>query len=476
MLHGRHGERETLERLIGAVRHGESRALVVEGDAGVGKSALLADVCAHATGCRVARAAGVQSEMELAFAGLHQLCAPLLDRLDRLPEPQRDALAIAFGLAGGDAPDRFFVGLAVLGLLAEVASERPLMCLVDDAQWLDQASAQTLGFVARRLVAESVALVFAAREDNDALAGLPRLRVEGLADADAHALLRSVVAGPLDDRVAERIVAETGGNPLALLELPRGLLAGEFGVSGPLAGRIEDSFQRRLEELPAATRRLLLVAAAEPVGDPALVWRAAQQLGIATDAAAPAAGWLTIGTHVHFRHPLVRSAVYGAAAPDERRAVHEALAEATDPELDPDRRAWHRAQAAAGPDEAVATELERSAGRAQARGGLAAAGAFLERAVALTADPARRARRALAAAQAQHDAGVSRAGPARRPPSAARWTSSTAPAPSACGPGWSSPAAAAPARRSCCCAPPGGWGRSTRSSPVRPTWRRSGPR
>ena len=417
MLHGRQRERATLDGLLNAVRAGESRALVIEGEAGVGKSALLDHLRERATGCRVTRAAGVQSEMELAFAGLHQLCAPMLDRLDRLPGPQRDALATAFGLARAEAPDRFFVGLAVLSLLSEVADERPLVCIVDDAQWLDLASVETLGFVARRLLGESVALVFAVRDGIalETLTGLPRMHVEGLSPEDAGALLRSVILGPLDERVAERIVAETRGNPLALLELPRGLstaqLAGGFGlpVTGPLAGRIERSFQRRLEELPSAARWLLLIAAAEPVGDPSLVWRAARRLGIDAEEAAAtttAADLVTLGTHVRFRHPLARSAVYRGAPMDERRAVHEALAEETDAATDPDRRAWHRAQAAAGPDDTVAAELERSAGRAQARGGLAAAAAFLERAMALTGDARLRTRRALAAAQAAHDAGA----------------------------------------------------------------------
>src|SRR3954464_15559064 len=315
-LLGRRRECEALDRLVATVRAGRSAVLVIRGEAGVGKSALLTYLVERASGCRIARAAGVHSEMELAFAGLHQLCAPMLDRVDRLPQPQRDALATAFGLAHGDAPDRFFVGLAVLSLLSEAAVDQPLVCLVDDAQWLDRASAQTLGFVARRLLAESVALVFAVRDgtEHEALAGLPRLRVDGLSEADAHALLRSVIPGPLDEPVADRIVAETRGNPLALLELPRGLttaqLAGGFGVpdARPLSGRIEDSFQRRLEELPAQTRRLLLGGPPEPGGDAAVVWRAAGQLGIAADAAVPAtaAGLLTLSSHVHFRHPLVR--------------------------------------------------------------------------------------------------------------------------------------------------------------------------
>ena len=413
-LTGRRSECEVLDRLIEAVRAGESRALVVRGEPGVGKTALLDYLVEQASGCRVARAAGVQSEMELAFAGLHQLLAPMLDRLERLPVPQRDALRTAFGVSPGPAPDRFFVGLAVLSLLSEVAEEQPLICLVDDEQWLDRASAQVLAFVARRLEAESVGLVFAARVPSDDLAGLPELVVEGLREGDARALLDSALTGPLDARVRDQIVSETRGNPLALLELPRGLtpaeLAGGFGLPGavPLSGRIEESFRRRLDALPAETRRLLQLAAADPVGDPLLVWRAAERLGIGTEAATPAAeaGLLEFGARVRFRHPLVRSAAYRSASLQERQDVHRALAEVTDPEVDPDRRAWHRAQAAPGPDEDVAEELERSAGRAQARGGLAAAAAFLERAATLTPEPARRAQRLLAAARAKRDAGA----------------------------------------------------------------------
>jgi hypothetical protein len=401
VLRGRGRECETLDRLLYAVRAGESRALVLRGEAGVGKTALLDYLLEQARGCRVARASGVQSEMELPFAGLHQLCAPMLERLGRLPGPQRDALRIAFGLVAGDAPDRFFVGLAVLSLLSDVAEDGPLVCVVDDAQWLDRASAQALAFVARRLLAESVAMVIAVREfrPERELVGPPELLVEGLSDGDARVLLDSVIHGPLDERVRDRIVAETRGNPLALLELPRGLtpaeLAGGFGRPDalPLSGRIEESFRRRLEALPADTRRLLLVAATEPVGDPALVWRAAERLGIGVQAAAPAAaaGLLELGARVAFRHPLVRSAAYRSASLHERQSVHRALAEVSDRALDPDRRAWHRAYATSGLDEEVAAELERSAGRGQARGGLAAAAAFLERAAQLTPDPARRA-------------------------------------------------------------------------------------
>ena len=346
--------------------------------------------------------------MELAFAGLHLLCAPLLERLEGLPGPQRDALGVAFGLRAGAAPDRFMVGLAVLTLLSGVAEDRPLLCVVDDAQWLDRASAQVLAFAARRLLAEPVGVIFAAREPGGALRGLAELEVRGLPDQDARALLGSVVRFGLDERVRDRIVAETAGNPLALLELPRGLspteLAGGFGMPGaqPVPARIEEGFRRRIEALPADTRSLMLIAAAEPAGDPVLVWRAAGRLGIAASAAAAAraGGLLEAGARVRFRHPLVRSAVYSAASDPERRAAHLALAEVTDRDRDPDRRAWHLAAAAPGPEEGVAAELERSAGRAQARGGMAAAAAFLQRAAELTSEPGLRSGRALAAAQA----------------------------------------------------------------------------
>ena len=414
MLLDRLPERAALSELLDAARAGRSGVLVMGGEPGVGKTALLDWAIESAGGLRVARVAGVESEMELAFAALHQLCAPMLDKLAGLPDPQRDALGVAFGLTAGTAPDRFLVGLAALSLLSEVAEQQPLLCVIDDAHWLDRASALVLAFVGRRLLAEPIALVFATREPGEEFRGLPELLVGGLREDDARELLSSVIRGPLDERVRDRIVAETRGNPLALLELPRGVpgvpgVPGLPGVPG-VPGRIEDSFRGRLEVLPAATRRLMLVAAAEPVGDPGLVWRAAERLGIGVGvgALAPAAdaGLLAIGERVMFRHPLVRSAVYRAASPAERRAAHQALACATDPQADPDRRAWHRAQATLGPDEDVASELERSAGRAQARGGLAAAAAFLERSAALTLDPARRAERALAAAQATYQAGA----------------------------------------------------------------------
>jgi DNA-binding CsgD family transcriptional regulator len=413
---GRRRECEALDGLLAKVRAGYSRTLVLRGEAGVGKTALLGYLVERARECHVVRAAGVESETELAFAGLHQLCAPFLDRLKRLPDPQRDALGTAFSLQGGDAPDRFTAGLAVLGLLSDLATERPLVCIVDDAQWLDQASAQALAFVAHRLAAEPVAVVFAVRQPGNEqyLAGLTELVVGGLADGDAQALLDSVVTGPLDERVRDRVVAEAGGNPRALLELGRGLtpeeLAGGFGLpdTAAMPVRIEEGIRRRLAPLPLATRLLLLVAAAEPVADPVLVWCAAGQLGV--DAAAPAAveaGLIEAGGQVRFRHPLARSEVYRAASPEERQRVHGALAQATDSDVDPDRRAWHLGYATPGLDEGVAAELERSADRARARGGLAASAAFLRRAAELTPDPGRRAQRALVAAQSEHQAGAS---------------------------------------------------------------------
>jgi DNA-binding CsgD family transcriptional regulator/tetratricopeptide (TPR) repeat protein len=413
-LLGRESECRLLGGLVGDVRLGRSRSLVLRGEAGIGKTALLVYLVESASDMTVVRAAGVESEMELPYASLHQLCASLLDRLERLPAPQRQALEIVFGLSAGPAPDRFLVGLGVLTLLSEVAEERPLLCVVDDAQWLDKASALTLAFAARRLRANPVGMVFAARERGEELAHLPELEVCGLIKDDACALLSSLACFRLDQVVRDRIIAETHGNPLALLELPRGLtmteLAGGFGILGAqdLPGRIEEGFVRRLETLDDDARRLLLIAAAEPLGDRVLLERAAERLGIGPEAAegAEAHGLLATGECVTFRHPLVRSAVYRSAEVDDRRAVHSALADVTDRDADPDRRAWHLAMAAAWPDERAASELERSAGRAQARGGLAAAAAFLQRAVALTHDPTRRAGRALAAAQASLGAGA----------------------------------------------------------------------
>jgi DNA-binding CsgD family transcriptional regulator len=400
--------------LLDAARGGQSAVLVLSGEPGVGKTALLDHAVESAAGLRVIRVAGAEPEMELAFAALQQLLSPMLELADRLPEPQRAALGVAFGLWAGPAPDRFLVGLAALSLLSEAAAERPVLCVVDDVQWLDRASAQALGFVGRRLLAEPVALLFGARGPCAELSGLPELAVGGLSAGDARALLESVATGRVDAQVRDRVIAETRGNPLALLELPRSIPLSHFpGGFGPLddpglQGRIEASFQRRLDGLPADTQRLVLVAAAEPTGDPVLLWRAAGLLGVGTQAQAAAeeAGLMTIGGRVVFRHPLVRSAVYAAASPEARRMVNGALADATDPLADPERRAWHRAQAALGPDEGVAAELERLAGCARARGGCAAAGAFLQRSAELTPDPARRADRALAAADARYQAGM----------------------------------------------------------------------
>jgi DNA-binding CsgD family transcriptional regulator len=415
-LLGRRAECEALDRFLADALGGESRVAVLRGEAGVGKSALLAYLSGRATGWHVARAVGVESEIELAYSGLHQLCAPMLDHLDRLPDPQRDALANVFGRTTGPAPDRFLVGLATLTLLADVSERRPLICLVDDAHWLDEASVQILGFVARRLLAERIGIVCAARTGvgDEVFAGFPEVPLGGLGDADARELLLEHVRGPLDAEVCEQIVTESRGNPLALLELPRtwnvAELAGGFGLPAgqPTMGRIERSYARRLLELPADTGLFVLTAAAEPLGDPVLLYRAAERLGLDPAAAEPAvdAGLLEVGARVEFAHPLVRSAAYRSAAADERHRAHRALAEATNPVTDPDRRAWHRARATLGPDEEVAAELERSASRARARGGLAASAAFLERAAELTPDPARRAERALAAAQGKHLAGA----------------------------------------------------------------------
>jgi DNA-binding CsgD family transcriptional regulator len=413
VLHGRETECARLGEMLAAVREGESRVLVLRGDAGIGKSALLDYTVGLASDMRTMRAIGVESDMELAFAALHQLCMPLLDGLTGLPAPQRAALETAFGVRAGAPPDHFLVGLAVLSLLAKASEVGPLLCVVDDAQWLDRVSAQVLGLVARRLLAESILLVFGARQPGPELIALPELEVSGLRDADAYALLDSITPKQLDRRIRDRIVAESRGNPLALLELPRGLSttqnAGGFGLppADMLPGRIQQSFRNRIEELPQTSQLLLLIAAAEPLGDPVLLWRAAQQLGVMPDAAIANAtdGLLSVGDRIAFRHPLVRSVVYRAATAEDRRAVHQALAEVTDDRLDPDRRAWHLASAANGPDEAVALELERCAERAQATGGLAAAAAFLQQSLILTTDATRRADRALAAAGASLQAG-----------------------------------------------------------------------
>ena len=413
---GRVAERQRLDGLLERVRHGEGAALVVRGEAGIGKTALMRYCARQASGCRVTEIVAVEAELELPFAALHELCAPALGGLAALPDPQRRALEVAFGLSAGSPPDRFMVGLAVLGLVAEAASERPVVWLIDDAQWLDEATRQIIEFVGRRLLADPILILAAVRETGNErlLPALPPLTLDGLTDDDARALLMMVVPGYLDEQIRDRIVAETGGNPLGLLELPRGMsqaeLAGGFGMPGArtLPGHIEDHYLRRIRALPEATQQLMLLAAADPTGDATLLWRAAETLGVSRRAAgsAEAEQLLEIGSRVRFRHPLVRSATYGAATSEDRCAAHLALAEATDAGVDPERRVWHLAAGATGPDEAVASELERTANTAQARAGLAAAAAFLQRAVELTDEPARRAERALAAAQAQLHAGA----------------------------------------------------------------------
>ena len=416
-LLGRRRECEALDRVLSDALAGRSGVIVLRGEAGVGKSALLEYLADRVAGWHVARAVGIESEMELAYSGLHQLCVPMLDRLDGLPGPQRDAMATVFGLSAGPAPDRFLVGLATLTLLAELAEEQPLLCIVDDAHWRDGASAQVLGFVARRLLAERIAIVSAARSGigDEVFAGLPELVLQGLNSRDARALLLDHMHGPVDAAVCDQIVIETHGNPLALLELPRTWnhpteLAGRFGLPNnqPVAGKIEQSYAQRLVELPPDTRLFVLAAAAEPLGDPVLLHRAADTLGLDVAAVGPAAdaGLLKVGARVEFAHPLVRSAAYRSATSDDRHLVHGALADVTDPDTDPDRRAWHRSRATPGPSEEVAAELERSANRAQARGGLAAAAAFLQRAVELADDPARRVQRGLTAAEASFQAGA----------------------------------------------------------------------
>jgi len=418
-LIGRQAERAAVNRLLGEARNGTSGSLVVRGEPGIGKSSILGYAARAATGYAVIQVTGIESEMEIAFAALQQACAPMAGHLGRLPQPQAEALAAAIGHGGTNSPDRFLVGMGTLGLVTEEAAARPVLCLVDDAQWVDEPSLQALAFAARRLYAESAAVIFSVRTGEAAgwLAGLPELPLGGLPDSDARTLLASAVPGRLDERVRDRIVAEAVGNPLALLEFARaataaGDLAGGFsvspGVARPVAERVADRFLARVTALPAATRRLLLVAAAEPLGDPGLLGQAAARLGLSIDDLTPAeiAGLVRLGAAVTFRHPLVRSVIYRSAPAAERLAVHAALAEATDAEHDADRRAWHCGQATLGPDEGVAADLELLANRALGRGGPAAAAAFLERAAVLSPEPAERARRNLAAVRPKHDAGA----------------------------------------------------------------------
>ncbi|CAN5778892.1 LuxR family transcriptional regulator [soil metagenome] len=414
-LIGRRDEQRKLAELLECVRGGGSGVLVLRGEAGIGKTALLHDVRDQAADLRVIALSGAESEMELAYAAVQQLCAPLLGHIDRLPAPQGNALRVALGLRDGAAPDRLLVGLAVLSLLSDAGAERPTVCLIDDAQWIDRASRQALVFAARRLAADPVVMVFAARgtQADPELAALPDLHLGGLADTEARALLSAMMPTRLDEIVRENILAEAGGNPLALLELNRALpparLAGGYGLAAakPLATRIEQTYGRRLRELPPQTRMLLLLAAAEPTGEPGWLWAAASRLGIGADAAGPAelSGMVTVNTRLRFRHPLVRSAIYGGVSQAERRQAHAALAEVISGPAADEHRAWHRAHATGAPDEAVAAELVQAAERARRRGGSAAAAAFLAYAVELTPEPVPRAERALAAALSKLDAG-----------------------------------------------------------------------
>lgn len=413
-LIGRERETRQLAALVDGFRAGQSRTLVLRGEPGIGKTALLDEVALLANGCTILRAAGVQAEMELAFAGLHQLLTPILGQLDDLPPPQREALSVAFGISGGPTPDRFFIALAVLNMLASASGQAPVLCLIDDEQWLDRTSAKILSFVARRLEADPVALIFASRTKSDDLSSIPEMLVERLTAPHADAVLDTALSGPIDPQVRAQIVHEADGNPLALLELPRAVdpseLAGGYGFPRAIAlsGRIEESFAQRLEALPKPSRRILQLAAADPVGDPALIWRAATLLDLGVDAVriATESGLIEFGARIQFRHPLARSAAYRSAPLSQRHIIHDALARATDAGRDPDRHAWHRAQACALPDEDVAAELERSAWRAYGRGGFAAAAAFLESAAALTPAPPQRAQRLMAAAGAKRDAGA----------------------------------------------------------------------
>jgi DNA-binding CsgD family transcriptional regulator len=417
MLYGRDAERSAIAALLNAARKSRSGVLVLRGQAGAGKSALLRDAVTQAADMQVLEARGVESEAELAFAGLHQLLRPVLGQVDRLPPPQATALRAAFGLQQGKGKDRFLVSLAVLGVLAEVAEQRPVLCVVDDAHWLDEASASALGFVARRLEAEGVVLLFAARDEAprrfDA-AGLPELEVAGLDRVAVAALLADRAAVTVDPQVRERLVEQTGGNPLALTELPSLLTAGQLSGKEPLPPQlpltdaVQRAFLARVRRLPADAQTVLLVAAAEDTGRPATVLAAAATMGAgagALDAAEEAKLVQVHGGSLEFHHPLVRSAVYQAATTNQRRLAHRALAAALHREGDADRWAWHLAAAAVEPDEGVVGELDAVAERARGRGGFEAACAALERAAELCADPVARGRRLVAAAESAWLAG-----------------------------------------------------------------------
>ena len=410
MLCGRDAERARIGEVLDGARASRSAALVITGEPGVGKSALLEDARDQAGDMCVLGGSGVESEAQLPFAALQQILRPILGLVETLPRPQAAAIRGALGLEAAGSDDRFLVSLAVLSLLAEAAEARPLLCLVDDAHWLDDASADALVFAARRLEAEGIAMLFAARESDVRrfeAPGLPWLQLGGLDQAAARTLIdRDGVA--LSSEARERLVVETGGNPLALLELSSTMT--EEQLSGaeamlapvPVSERVESAFLARARRLPDATQTLLLVAAADDTGAVATVVRAAAKLGVPAAAldGVEEAGLANVrGTRLEFRHPLVRSAVYQAAPPSQRRAVHQALASALTGEGEADRRAWHRAAGSAEPDPSVGEELEHAGERARQRSGFAAASLAFERAASLTSDEEPRARRLTAAAE-----------------------------------------------------------------------------
>lgn len=415
-LIGRTRETAALNALLDAVRRGMSGKLLIRGEAGIGKTALLEHLISTASDFRVIKALGIESEMSLGFAGLHQLIVPFLPKVDRLPVPQRDALAVAFGLAPGPTPERFQVGLATLTLLAAAAADKPLVAIVDDAQWLDIESAEVLAFVARRLQAEGIAMIFGLRDPMDrpiSFAGIPELRLGPLEDEAARELLATVVSRPLDEPAWRRLFDETEGNPLAILELGGELAGTQIAGPTPLAEplpvgpRLQQHFLRQLGELGADAQTFLRLASGESSSDPVVLWRAARDLGLDKDVfvEAEAKRLIVVGPLVSFRHPLIRSAIYHGMAAAERRRIHAALARVTDPKIDPERHAAHRALATVEPDEEVAADLAQCAERAQERGAYAAWAAFASRAAELTPDPQVRAARLLSASEASMTAG-----------------------------------------------------------------------
>ena len=417
MLYGRDAERSRIGELLDGARNARSAVLVISGEPGVGKSALLEDARDQAGDMRVLSGTGVETEAHLPFAALHQIVRPVLGHIENLPQPQAAALRGALGLAAGGSDDRFLVSLAALSLLADAAEVQPLLCLVDDAQWLDDASADALVFAARRLEVEGIVMLFGAREGElrrFEAPGLAELRLGGLDSVTAGALVDRRAGAALSSEIRDRLVAETGGNPLALLELSPAL--SEAQLSGteallapiPVSARVERAFLSRVYRLPPETQTLLLVAAADESGELAVVLRAAAELGAAADAldGAEQAGLANVnGTRLELRHPLVRSAVYHAAPLSKRQAAHRALARVLDGDVEADRRAWHRAAASVEPDPSVGEELEQAAQRARQRSGFAAASLAFERAASLTTDEEHQARRLTAAAESAWLAG-----------------------------------------------------------------------